>query len=66
MRMRWIGHVKRMGRRRNVYMILAEKPKGKRPLGAPRRRWADNIKMDLSEVEWGGIDWSDLAQDRGQ
>jgi hypothetical protein len=47
-------------------MILVGKPEGKRALGTPRRRWADNSKMDLREVEWGGMDWIDLAQDRDQ
>jgi hypothetical protein len=47
-----------------VYRLLVGKPEGKRPLGRPRRRWMDNIKMDLSEIEWGGVDWIGLAQDR--
>jgi hypothetical protein len=55
--MRWAGHVARMGQRRNVYRLLVRKPEGKRPLGRPRRRWADNIKMDLGEIGWGGVDW---------
>jgi hypothetical protein len=46
--------------------ILVGKPEGKRPLGRPRRRWVDNIKMDLTEIGWGGMDWIDLAQDRDQ
>jgi hypothetical protein len=49
-RMRWAGHVARMGEKRNVYRILGVKPEGKRPLGRPRRRWVDNIKMDLIEI----------------
>jgi hypothetical protein len=53
-----------MGDRRNAYSILVGKPEGKRPLGRPRRRWVDNIKMDLREVGWDGRDWIDLAQDR--
>jgi hypothetical protein len=57
-RMRWAGHVARMGEKRNVYMLLVGKPKGKRPLGKPRRRWADNIKMNLGEIRWCGLDWS--------
>jgi hypothetical protein len=50
--------------KRNEYRLLVGKPEGKRPLGRPRRRWADNIKMDLGEVGWGGVDWIGLAQDR--
>ena len=65
LRMRWAGHVARMGERRGVYRFLVEKPEGKRPLGRPRRRWEDNIKMDLQEVGCGGMDWIELAQDRG-
>jgi hypothetical protein len=53
-----------MGGKRNAYRILAGKPEGNRPLGRPRRRWVDNIKMDLREREWDGMDWIDLAQDR--
>jgi hypothetical protein len=55
-----------MGEKRNVYTILVGKPEGKRPLGRPIRRWVDNIKMDLREIGWGGMDWIDLAQDRDQ
>jgi hypothetical protein len=62
-RMRWSGHVARIGAERNAYRILVEKPEGKRPLGRPRRRWVDN---DLREIEWGGTDWIYLAQDRDQ
>jgi hypothetical protein len=65
-RMRWAGHVARMGEKRNAYRILVGKPEGKRPLRRPRRRWEDNIKMDLREIGWGGMDWIDLAQDRDQ
>jgi hypothetical protein len=65
-RMRWAGHVTRMGWRRNVYRLLVEKPEGKRPLGRRRRRWVNNIKKNLREVGWGGTDWIDLAQDRDQ
>jgi hypothetical protein len=61
-RMRWGGHAARMGERRNACRILVGKPDGKRPLGRPRRRWVDNIKMDLGEVGWNGVDWIDLAQ----
>jgi hypothetical protein len=52
--------------KRNGYMILVENPEGKRPLGMPRRRWVDNIKMDLRENGWDGVDWIDLAQNRDQ
>jgi hypothetical protein len=65
-KMRWAGHVARMEEKRNEYSILVGKPEGKRPLGKPRRRWVDNIKMDLREIEWDGVDWIDLAQDRDQ
>jgi len=61
-RMRWAGHVARMGEGRDVYRILVGKPEGKRPVGRPRRRWEDNI--DLQEVGCGDIDWIDLAQDK--
>jgi hypothetical protein len=54
------------GEKRKAYRILVGKPEGKRPLGRPRRRWEDSIKMDLREIEWGGMDWIDLAQDRDQ
>jgi hypothetical protein len=53
-----------MGERRGAYRALVGKPAGRRPLGRPRRRWEDNKKMDLREVEWGGVDWIDLAPDR--
>ena len=59
----WAGHVARMGEGRGVHRVLVGKPEGKRPLGRPRRRWEDNIKMDLQEVGGGG-DWIELAQDR--
>jgi hypothetical protein len=65
-RMKWAGHVARMGAKTNAYRILVGKLEGKRPLGRPRRRWMDNIKMDLSKIGWGGMDWIDLAQDRDQ
>jgi hypothetical protein len=55
-----------MGETRNAYRILVGMPEGKRPLGRPRRRWVDNIKMDLRETEWDGMDWIELAQDRDQ
>ena len=59
----WEGHVARMGERR-IYSVLVRTPEGKRSLGIPRRRWENNIKMDLQEVRCGEIDWIDLAQDR--
>jgi hypothetical protein len=64
-RMRWAKHVARMGWWRNVYSVLVGKPEGKRPLGRPRHRWKDGIKMDLREIGWGGgVEWIHLAQDR--
>jgi hypothetical protein len=63
-RMRWAGHGARMGEKRNVYRLLVGKPEGKRPLGRPRRRWMDNIKMDLLEIGLNVVDWIGLAQDR--
>jgi hypothetical protein len=63
-RMRWAGHVARMWEDRVVHRVLAGKPEGKRPLGRPRRRWEDNIKMDLHEVGGGRGAWMELAQDR--
>jgi hypothetical protein len=65
-RMRWAGHLARIGAKRNAYRILVGEPEGKRPLGIRRRRWVDNIKMDLREIGWDGGDWIDLAQDRNQ
>ena len=61
-RMRWAGHVARMREGRGVYSVLVGKHEGKRPLGRPRRRWEDNIKMDLEIVGCGGMDWIELAQ----
>jgi hypothetical protein len=63
-RMRWAGHVARMGEVRGAYSILPGRPEGRRPLGKPRRRWEDNIKMDLGEIGFGDVDWIHLAQDR--
>ena len=63
-RMRWAGHVARMVEKRGAYRVLVGKPVGKRPLGRPRRRWVDNIRMDLQEVGCGYGDWIGLAQDR--
>jgi hypothetical protein len=65
-RMGWAGHVARMGEMRNVYKISVGKPRGRRPLGRPKRRWEDNIKTDLREVGWEDVDWIHLAQDREQ
>jgi hypothetical protein len=65
-RMRWARYVARTGEKRNVYRILVGKPEEKRPLGRPRRWWVDNIKMDLREIEWVGVDSIDMAQDRDQ
>ncbi|KAJ4446933.1 hypothetical protein ANN_13635 [Periplaneta americana] len=64
LRLRWAGHVARMGESRNAYRVLVGRPEGKRPLGRPRRRWEDNIKMDLREVGYDDRDWFNLAQDR--
>jgi hypothetical protein len=65
-RMRWEGNVARMGEKRNAYRLLVGKPEGKRRLGRPRRRWVDNIRMDLGEVGWGDLDWICLAKDRNR
>jgi len=62
--MRWAGHVARMGEERGVCRVLVGKPEGKKPLGRPRRRWVDNIRMDLHEVGCGYMDWIGLTQDR--
>jgi len=63
-RMRWVGHLARLGERRGLYRVLVGKPEGKRSLGRTRHRWEDNIKMDLQEVGCGRMDWIELAQDR--
>jgi hypothetical protein len=55
-----------MGEKRNAYRMLVGKPEGRRPIGRPRRRWFDDIRMDLVEVGWGDVDWIGLAQDRGR
>jgi hypothetical protein len=65
-RMRWVGHVVCMGVGRGVYKVLVGRPGGKRPLGRPRHRWEDNIKMDLREIGISGMNWVQLAQDRVQ
>jgi hypothetical protein len=61
-RMSWARHVARTGEKRNAYRLIVGKQKGKRPLGRPRRRWVDNIKLDILEIGWGGVDWIGLAQ----
>jgi hypothetical protein len=63
-RMRWAGHVARMGEKRKMYRLLVGKPERKRPLGRPRRRWMDNIKVDILETGLNAVDWIGLAQDR--
>jgi hypothetical protein len=63
-RMRWAGHVARMGEVRVAYNILVGRPEGRRPLRRPKRRWEDNIKMDLRDIGFGDVDWIHWAQDR--
>jgi hypothetical protein len=63
-RIRWAGHVARIGEKRNAHRLLVGRPEGKRLLGRPRRRWVDNIRVDLGEVGWGDVDWIGLAKDR--
>jgi len=63
-RMRWAGHVARMGEETEVYRVLVGKPEGRRPQGRPRRRWVDNIRIDLQEMGCGYMDWIGVAQDR--
>ena len=63
-RLRWAGHATRIGESNDAYSVLVGKPEGSRLLGRPRRRSEDNIKMYLRDLEWGEIDWIDLAQDR--
>jgi hypothetical protein len=63
-KMRLAANVARMGEKRNAYRLLVGKPEGKSLLGRPRRRWVANIKKDLGEIEWGGVDWIGVAQDR--
>jgi hypothetical protein len=65
-RMRWAGHVARLGEKRNAYKLLMGQPEGRKPLGIPRRRWADNIRIDLLELGWGDVGWIGLAQDRNR
>jgi hypothetical protein len=63
-RMRWAGHVVLMAEKRNAYRLLVGKSEGRRPLGRPKPRWLDNIRMDLVKMRWGDVDWIGLAQDR--
>jgi hypothetical protein len=65
-RMRWAGNVAQMGEKRDAHRILVGKPEGKRPLGRPRLWWVDNIKMYLREIEWKGMDWIGVGEDRDQ
>jgi hypothetical protein len=60
----WAGHVERMGDMRNADIILVGKLEGKRPHGRPRHRWEDNITIDLAEIQWKGVEWMHLVQDR--
>jgi hypothetical protein len=62
-RIRWAGHVAHLGERRSVYGVLVGKPEGRRPLGRPRRRWKDTIKMGIRGVGCGSMEWIELAQD---
>jgi hypothetical protein len=64
MGMGWAEHIARMEAMRNIYKVLVGKPEGKRPIGIPRRRWENNIKMDHRETGWGGVEWIHLAQDK--
>jgi hypothetical protein len=63
-KIRWAGHIARRGEKRNAYRLLVGKPEGRRPLGRPRRRWLDIIRMDLVELGWGDVDWIGVSQDR--
>jgi hypothetical protein len=65
-KMRWAGHVAHMGEGKGIYRVLVGKPEGKRPLGRPRHRWEDNIKMDVREIGIDGVNWIQLAQDKVQ
>jgi hypothetical protein len=65
-RMRCAGHVARKEEKRNAYRTLVRKPEEKKPLGTPRRRWVNNIEMDLRELGWDGVDWIDMARDWDQ
>jgi hypothetical protein len=63
-RVRWARHIARMEEKRNAYKIFMEQPEGKRPLGRPRRRWVDNIKINLGDIGWDGVDWIGLIWPR--
>jgi hypothetical protein len=65
-RMRWSCNVARRGEKKNVYRLLVGKSEGKRPIGRPRHRWVDNIRMDLGEVRWGDVEWIGLAKDKNR
>ena len=62
--MRWAEHVTRIGAKRNAYRILVERHEGNRPLGRPRRRWEDNIELNLKEIGWASVDWIYVARNR--
>jgi len=62
--MRWLGHAAYLGKRRIAHSVLEGKPKGKRPLGRSSLRWQENSKLDLEEVRWGGLAWTDVTKDR--
>jgi hypothetical protein len=64
--MRWVEHVARMGEGRNVYRVLVGKREGKGPLGRPRHRWEDGLKLDLGKIGWEGVEWIHLARDRNR
>jgi hypothetical protein len=64
--MKQVGHVARTGEKKNANMLMVGKPEGERPLERPRRRWVDNIRMHLGEMEWGAVDWIGLAEDRNK
>jgi hypothetical protein len=65
-KMRWASHITRRGEKRNAYRLLVEKLGGERPLGRRKRRWVDNIRMDIGEVGWGDVDWIGLVKDRNR
>jgi hypothetical protein len=65
-RLRLAGHSARMSEKMNAYRILMGNPEGKRPLGGPRYRWVDNVRIDLGEIRWDDVDWIDVAEDRDQ